>query len=205
LTDGTIAGYFGPKGRGKTTLALRDLVGARRLLVHDLKSDDAMTDGMERIACPHELVDRLIAAGDAKPFRVAWRGFTDMGDQEAFEHANRAAWLLGNLAVLWDDADTLLDSQPLRHHARKIAKMGRGRAIDLFYTAQRPALVPRDLTNNADRIVTFRMQDDRDIARLAWRLEVPGTRIRDLPDFAYIDWRDGQPALVKKPRRRKKS
>jgi hypothetical protein len=195
--DPTIGGYFGPKGRGKTALALYHFRNHKRVLFHDLKGHNLPEHGAEIIDDGGQLLERLLAAGDAAPFRICWRGFSTMGPDEAFAWANECAWALGNLAVVWDEVDILTKGH-LKGRAEYIANMNRGRDIALAFTARRPAMVPRTLTANADRLCAFRTNEPRDLAYLVDFIGADGHLAGDLGDFRALDWRDGKGAKVKK-------
>lgn len=193
----TSAGYFGPKGRGKTALALHHIRTHKRVILYDLKGHSLPEAGAEVIDCEGRLFDRLRAAGDSQPFRICWRGFLTMGPEDGFAWANECAWALGNLTILWDEVD-LLTKGHLRGKAEYIANMQTGKDIALAFTARRPAHVPRSLTANADRLCAFRTNEDRDVAYLAEFMETQKSNFRALADRHALDWHDGQGAAVKK-------
>ena len=146
---------------------------------------------------PRDLLDHVAAHGARGNFRVCWRGFVD-GVETGFEWACRVAWAAEDLAMLWDEADMLAPNQRLGRAAANIANMQRHRRLDLYWTSRRPAMVPRLLTSNADRLCVFRQAEPADLVYLKKRIGQAADQLPGLPDFHALDWRDGAGATVRR-------
>ena len=178
-------------------MALYQLRRRRRVILCDLAGQEALAAGAVVIDEPRNLLDHVAAHGARGRFRVCWRGFID-GVEAGFDLACRVAWAAEDLAMLWDEADMLAPNQRLGRFANNIANMQRHRRIDLYWTSRRPAMVPRLLTANADRMCVFRQTEPADLDYLRKRIGQAAEQLPRLANFHALDWRDGQGATVRR-------
>jgi len=196
--SGRIIGCVGPKGSGKTFLALHMTRTAKRVIRYDLNRQGDMEAGARVAETRADLVEALLAADGRRKLLICWRGAEH--DPDGFEWANRAAKTLGGCAVLWDEAETLMRGRHVPPHADDIIRRGRHMKVDCVWTSQRPTNVIPDLRNNSDEIHVFKGFDPtyrnwvKDAAGAEW-LE----RLENAPKYTpLILSKDAAPRMGKK-------
>lgn len=158
----SLVAVFGMKGHGKTTYMIRETEAARRLIVidplHQFRSGLIFRQASDLLAY---FRDR-----NPETFRCICR-FEDAADGwTETEAALEFAYELGNVTVAIDEVDKICSASAISPALSRIINYGRHKDIDLVTCARRPARVNRDLTSNADSIVSFKVQEPNDLKYL---------------------------------------
>jgi len=189
---------IGKGGSGKSTLVRSWLKERRRVLIHDTNAEPELAAlASDVIQDRGALVERLLQGG---PFVIAWRGFL-VEQETAFEFANEAALAAENVLVVWEELDVYFDGSGshLPGWAYKIVHVGRHKGMRTIATSRAPALIPKKLTRNVQRIAIFRTDEPRDIQYLAEKVgTATAALIPTLAAFQYLDWNEGGEAAAKK-------
>lgn len=181
-----VAGYFGARGRGKTTLVRAELarLNPRRLLIFD---------PMRQFSAEAEAVPSLAVMLERVRSGRAWRlryeadvGAPDPVMRARFDAFCSIAYSAGDLALVADELQ--LATQPSRPAPwwRKCILLGRHEGVQILATSQRPALVDINLRGNFTRLYSFCLVEPEDARRLAPVLGVDRAALLALPLYHYI-------------------
>lgn len=185
---------IGKGGSGKSTLVRDWIADQRRVLIHDTAEEAEIANLATAVIDDyHQLLARLIEGG---PFVIAWRGFSHYGTA-ALEMANRAAWAAEDMQIVWEEFDVYGDGSgsAMPPMAFKIIHVGRHRGLRTITTTRAPALVPKKLTRNVQRIAVFKTDEPNDVRYLAEKIGgANAERIAGLEEYHYLDWHDTQAA-----------
>lgn len=157
---------FGKKGRGKTRLVqtyLLPQLRKRRLVIFDPHAEYNQP-WITRADSIEDLQDFLADYNDESPFAVCWTpGHADeVPNFPALVYQMENLWVIveevnmRGMGNLWTPAPEFLD----------LVNFGRNKGISLIGTAKRPAHVIRDLTSQADIIISFKQDEPNDIKYL---------------------------------------
>jgi hypothetical protein len=157
---------LGSKGSGKThwTKALVDAeAGSRSVLVWDPVIEwPARLGGRRFDASPSPAAWLRVRAATTSPAPLAVR-FQGCDEDEA-DLLVAIAWCRPGALVVFEEVQNLCPAGTAPRWLRKAIATARHRAVSLVFTSQRPALVPKDVIANADRLVVFRLGYDDDRA-----------------------------------------
>lgn len=162
IVANTITFVTGRKGCGKSTL-VRDLLREHpRVVVLDYLGEY----GAECGATIHDGIVASVRALDrwhTRPRFCLSLRVTD--ERDALDLLGVARRMRSFLLVV-EEASWICSPGRLPLELREIVRFGRHQEISQLYVAQRPAMVHRDVTSQADVIVSFQQHGERDIAYL---------------------------------------
>lgn len=160
MADNTILAIFGRKGSGKTELTRKIIREYPRVFAFDslAEYDKGFRVCEGRQAC----MDAMLDVKDQSRYRLALRCI-ELEDNLAL--MDLAYEFPRSLIVV---EETSLYARPtfLPNEIAKLVRYGRHREINQIYIARRPSEVHRDLTAQADLIITFEQREPRDVKYL---------------------------------------
>jgi len=179
----TIVFLTGRKGCGKSTLLVEIMREHKRVLILDYLGEHGPKIG----ATVHNgLVDcvRAVERWSAKPRFCLSLRVTE--ETDALDLLSIVKHMRRVLLVV-EEASWLCSPSHLPSELKELVRFGRHHEISQVYVAQRPAMVHRDITSQADVIVSFQQHEARDIAYLSSSvLAGRAEQVRHLPRFAVI-------------------
>lgn len=179
----TIVFVTGRKGCGKSTLVRELMREHDRVVVLDYIGEYGPECGATvhrgAIACARAL-ERW---HDRPRFCLSLR-VTE--ERDALELLEIVAKMRGILLVV-EESSWLCAPGRLPRELAYLVRMGRHQEISQLYVAQRPAMVHRDVTSQADVIVSFQQHGERDVAYLEGTvLADRAAHVRELKPFEII-------------------
>jgi hypothetical protein len=169
---------LGRKGTGKTTLT-------RSLLAHAGNRRNLLLDSLREydVGCrPDSFVDLVEYYNRVRDYHAWTICYTPISDQEV-----RAWWRLCRLAshaIIWaEEVDRYCSAWNINPDLKWLLNYGRHRALSLVGIARRPAAVHRDLTSQADWLVSFNTTEPRDLAYLGQFMDAGP--LPSLPKFCW--------------------
>ena len=161
-----VIGCVGLRGSGKST-ALREIVCCRpRLVVMDVMGEhrfgEIVSDIEEGFEVLNIVQNRQKFALTIQPERGNLADVVDAICDYAFE--------IGNLTLALEEVPHYATATAMPDGFEVLARMGRHRHVDLIYTGQRFAELPRRLTATTDYFVLFGQREPRDLDALAERV-----------------------------------
>lgn len=179
----TIAFVTGRKGCGKSTLVRELMSEHARVVVLDYLGEYGPECGatVHRgvIACA-----RALERWAARPRFCLSLRVTE--ERDALDLLGIIEKLRAVLVVV-EEASWLCSPGQLPRELRALVRFGRHRELSQVYVAQRPAMVHRDVTSQADVIVSFQQHGERDIAYLEGTvLADRAAQVRQLRPFEIV-------------------
>lgn len=175
---------FGKRGTGKTTFIKSEVAALSRVLIFDpmaeysdvAQSFSDLDSFLERV----ERVERGL-------FRLALQP-ADV--ESAFPFVCRSAWSVGDVSLVIDETSLVASATSYPPELGKLIRQGRHRGVHLIAASQRASEVPRALTSNAGRVVTFAQTEPIDQQYLSRYVSAEVARnAAGLPRFRYIEHR----------------
>lgn len=181
LPTGTtlIAGAFGRKGSGKTSVIRSLAKREKRQLVWDPFREHAVVwidDGIPALC-------EYLAGRDQ--FRVG----IDDADPESALAMLRISEQLTHCTVILEEVDLVGTPISVPIDLRRAIAQGRHWDLNLLYTSRRPAEVPRLLTSQSDAIYIFNTHEPRDVQHLRSYLRDLADTVQTLPKFHGYHWK----------------
>ncbi len=161
-----IIGCVGLRGSGKST-ALREIICCHpRLVLVDIMGEHSFGQRVSDLDEALEMLD-AVQSRDAfaitiQPGRGDLAGVVDAVCDAVFE--------IGNLILALEEIPHYASASAMPEGLDALARMGRHRRVDLIYTGQRFAELPRRLTATTDHFVLFGQREPRDLQALAERV-----------------------------------
>jgi SpoVK/Ycf46/Vps4 family AAA+-type ATPase len=158
--DNQVRLILGMRGKGKTTLAQQLTLDSRRLFIVDPRSEyrgDLIFESVGAL--------RRYFRTSRPEFRCVLRLNDEAEDEEGFE----IIWAVGRCVLLVDEVDLFLPNMGGSRMFKKLVKYGRHRSIELLAVTRRPAEISRLLSSQSDEIISFRQEEERDLAWCAKR------------------------------------
>jgi len=161
-----VIGCVGLRGSGKST-ALREIVSCRpRLVVVDVMGEHRFGEVVSDLEDTFDILDAVQGwrnfAVTIQPGRGDLGGVVDQLCDYVFE--------IGNLALALEEIPHYCTAGSMPEGLDVLARMGRHRHVDLIYTGQRFAELPRRLTATTDYFVLFAQREPRDLEALGDRV-----------------------------------
>jgi len=162
-----IVGVIGRKGSGKSTY-VRGLVRyCPRFAVFDVMGEHASPDAKNRFEKPAQLEQFLKWSRQQATFACAYMPTGDL--EEEIEEVSLLVYARGNLCFVCEEVPLYTQAGYMPPLFGKLIRTGRHREIDICWTAQRAAEVPKTLTALTDVWVLFSQTEPRDLSALADR------------------------------------
>lgn len=153
-----ISVVLGMKGSGKSSYLKAETRKIERLLIWDYLRE--YEDG--RVVYSLEELIPLLAKSYGSKFRLIFR--PSGGDiAEVFDRFSRAAYCMKEMTLVLEEVDKISDPSFMSEGFQELINYGRHKKIDIIAASRRAHCVPRDLTANADVIVSFFQQEPRDV------------------------------------------
>lgn len=156
--DNTVFVILGRKGSGKSYLSSQIIEEYDRVIVLDSlgEYEGTVTDGLE------ETVRTILAVKDKPRFRIVARILA----AEDAEKIMRLVYEIPNCLFVIEETSLYCSPSYLPDDLARLIRYGRHREISLLFVSRRPSELHRDLTAQADLVVTFQQQEPRDITYL---------------------------------------
>jgi len=183
-----IVGVIGRKGSGKSTHVCGLVRYCPRFVVFDVMGEHVRPDAKNRFEKPEELARFLKWSRQQTTFACAYVPVGDLAEE--VEEVARLLYARGDLCFVCEEVP--LYTQAGRYMPPlfgKLIRTGRHQEIDICWTAQRAAEVPKTLTALTDIWVLFSQTEPRDLSALADRCghEV-ADRVAGLGLHDYFVW-----------------
>jgi hypothetical protein len=163
-----IVGVIGRKGSGKSTRFEELLERRDRIIIFDPMAEHDWTPNELAGPKPIETAKEFFDWGKRKPQWAA--NFVPGDDLEAdLEALSRMVYDRGECAFGVEEIPLICSANHMPDNFGKLVRTGRHRGVDLFWTAQRAAEVPRTLTSLTDEFVFFSQTEPRDLDAIAAR------------------------------------
>lgn len=160
------------KGSGKTSVVLNKTNSLDRLLIWDFLRE---YQNGRIVESPAELID-LLVRNYGGHFRLIYRPNHHESLEKHFDAFTRAAYSMRNITVVLEELDKVSAANQMSVGLQDLINYGRHRAIDIYAMCRRASQMPRDMTANADMIISFFQQEPRDIKYLG---EYMGASVAD--------------------------
>ncbi len=161
-----VIGLVGLRGSGKST-ALREIICCRpRLVVVDLMGEHRFGQVVSDFGDAFEVLDLVQRREN---FAVTIQpGYGDLAD--VVDEVCDYVFEIGNVTLALEEVPHYCTAGSMPEGLDALARMGRHRRVDLVYTGQRFAELPRRLTATTDCFVLFGQREPRDLEALAERV-----------------------------------
>lgn len=182
-----IIGIVGRKGTGKSSHLHELLRHCPRFLVFDVMAEHTGQSG-NPLESSAELVQFLKWSGEQEKFAGSY--VPDGALDEEIEEVSRLVYGRGHLCFACEEVPLYTQPGYMPPLFGKLVRTGRHRQIDIAWTAQRAAEVPKTLTALTDLWILFSQVEPRDLSALADRC---GREVADrvaglgLHDFFVFD------------------
>lgn len=166
-----IIGIIGRKGTGKSTLTREILQRGDREFIFDAAADhlwvpDQFTDLDSAYAY---ILDR---GSQPQTFIGSYIPETEDDDKTLITDVSEicgAVWEVGNQTIVLEELPTYSQPQWCPPKINKLFRLGRHRSINIVYTGQRAAELPRRATGATDLFILFQTSEPTDLDKIAER------------------------------------
>lgn len=161
-----IIGCVGLRGSGKST-ALKEIVCCRpRLVVVDLMAEHRFGEVVSELEEAFEVLDAV--QGREKFVLTIQPGRGDLAD--VVDQVCDCVFDIGNLTLALEEIPHYCTAGSMPEGLDVLARMGRHQRVDLIYTGQRFAELPRRLSATTGVFVLSGQREPRDLEALAERV-----------------------------------
>jgi len=162
-----IVGVVGRKGTGKSSRLRKMLQYCPRFVVFDVMSEYSDQDDKNRFESPERLSQFLKWSQQQSTFAGIYVPSGDL--EEEIEEASRLVYARGNLCFACEEIPLYTYPGYMPPLFGKLIRTGRHQQIDVVWTAQRAAEVPKTVTALTDVWILFSQVEPRDLSALADR------------------------------------
>lgn len=189
-----ILACVGVKGAGKSTRMAALLRHAPRLIVFDTLGEHSRWLP-NRLRSLDQLAAFLAWSRGRQTFAAAYIPGEDLeGEVDAVA---RAVYGRGSLCLGLEEVPLYCKPGFIPPGLGYLVRTGRHRGLDLAWTAQRAAEVPKTLTSLTDMWVLFRQHEPRDLAALAERCGAEvASKVASLGEHQHFVWNVAQRAVI---------
>jgi hypothetical protein len=162
-----IIGEIGRKGSGKSTLFKEMLRREKRLFVFNTMGEHLwVVDQIPDLSSVGPYLDSV--ADPSEKFQAA---YTPIGEvKEEFDVVAMDVFNIGNMTFGIEELPMLTVSAGyMQPSLGRLFRLGRHRALNLVWTAQRAAEVPRGATGATDYFIFFQQTEPGDLKAIAYR------------------------------------
>lgn len=192
--DPPVVCILGRRGSGKTTWALRALRSHSRYLVWDPKREYPG----EVFTSLSVLYRRLLAVGSG-PVRISFRPMGVSQGPEYFDAFCEVVYAFGACTVVFDEVDRFSGPGPIiPPWFSMLINEGRHARVEMWGIARRPARVPKDLIENAHRLIIFHMKGGAVEYLKSTIGKESAEKLPTLPPLTYLEWSDSDEIKIKK-------
>jgi hypothetical protein len=170
---------IGRKGSGKSTLVREIVLERQRVFVMDALKEygpECGCDVVDEDACLDAIVD---AYERRRRFRLSLRCLETEDNLDLID----VCYECPGVTVVVEETSLYVSPTTLPTPIAQMVRYGRHQQIDQVYVARRPSELHRDLTANADVIVTFQQQEPRDLLYLRSFFGDEALTLNRLPDY----------------------
>lgn len=162
-----ILGIVGRKGSGKSTMLTALLVQVRRLLIFNTMGEHNWAP--DQISDLDTLHNYMMNLQDPKEeFQCAYTPVGEVSDE--FDVVANEAFDTGNMTFAIEELPMLTRSPAyMQPSLGRLFRLGRHRSLNLVWTAQRAAEVPRGVTGATDVFIFFQQTEPNDLKALEYR------------------------------------
>lgn len=184
MADNTILAVFGRKGSGKTELTRKIIKEYPRVFAFDSLAE--YSTGFRVCEGRRACVDAMMEVKDSRSYRLSLRCI-ELDDNLAL--MDLAYEFPRSLVVV---EETSLYARPsfLPKELAQLVRYGRHREINQIYIARRPSEVHRDLTAQADLVVSFQQREPRDVKYLREVAGEEAEQVQNLPRYKVLAFGD---------------
>lgn len=191
---------FGRRGSGKTTLCAEIAAGFKKLIVFDTRSRvdnqksahcDTFIPGAEKIFGDFGKLAEAIVR-NPKGYRIIFTPVDPENDFDFFCEMMNSREINDTLLYIEEIGILGNPRQPLCDGFNKLLRFGRHNGIYILSNAQRPVDVHRAVTSNSSHIICFNQTEPRDLAYLSGFFGAETEKIRELPKYEFLLWKDNQ-------------
>jgi hypothetical protein len=161
-----IVGVVGRKGTGKSSRVREMLRYCPRFAVFDVMAEHAANNG-NRLESTAELVRFLKWSRQQPTFAGFYVASGDLAEE--IEEVARLVYARGHLCFVCEEVPLYTQAGYMPPLFGKLIRTGRHQSIDVCWTAQRAAEVPKTLTALTDVWILFSQTEPRDLTALADR------------------------------------
>ena len=177
----------GRKGSGKTYLAKEIAEGEDRCVSID---NLGQFDNMEVCTGYEACARALVKAEKRKKFKLALR--TNSVEEDI--RLMGLVFLMQKVTLICDETSKYVSPSFMPEEIEQLVRYGRHQAINQVYMARRPAEINRELTAQADVIVTFRQHEPRDVKYLSDFMGPEAKQSKNLGNYKVMVWGDEEKA-----------
>ena len=181
-----IVGVVGRKGSGKST-RVRDLLWfCPRFVAFDVMGEHG-GENRNRLESAARLAEFLKWSREQQTFAAT---YVPQGDlDEEIEEVSRLIYARGELCFVCEEIPLYAQAGYMPPLFGKLVRTGRHQQIDIVWTAQRAAEVPRTVTSLTDLWLLFSQTEPRDLSALADRCgQEVADRVGGLGLHDYFLW-----------------
>jgi len=121
------------------------------------------------------------------PIRIIFKPIgIDGFKEETFDQLCFFINILSNIHFFVDEADSFCNAYYVSENFRKIIEYGRHKNISLYCSARRFTALSRYLTSQANKLITFRQSEPRDL-KLMSEFGMDINAVKKLPDYVIIE------------------
>jgi len=162
-----IIGIVGRKGTGKSSRVGELLRYCPRFVVFDVMGEHARQDGKNLCDSSAQLASFLKWSRGQETFAGVYVPGGDL--EEEIEEVSRPIYARGNLCFVCEEVPLYAQAGYMPPLFGKLIRTGRHQQIDIAWTAQRAAEVPKTLTALTDLWILFSQTEPRDLSALSDR------------------------------------
>ncbi len=191
VKENTIICIFGMKGGGKSYLTGQIIEEQKRVIVIDNQQEyDLKEIGIGYRDCVQKIVD----ASKLKRYKVSLRAENIEEDLDLL----RLASTIQNQWIVIEEASKYVSHAKLSDEIAHLIRFGRHDAISQIYLARRASELHRDITANADVIISFHQHEPRDVMYLRDFMGDRANKVRRLKKYHFIAYgkRSKAPKIV---------
>jgi len=185
VSDNTVLAVFGRKGSGKSTLVKAITREHSRVIVFDALGEYG--EGSKQIAFGFDACLKALEANVKAPKCFLSLRLRDTGDY--YDLMEVVFEMPGTLFVL-EETSLYCSPSVLPPELSALVRYGRHRGLDQIYIARRPSEVHRDLTAQADVIVSFEQREPRDLDYLRAATGEECDSLRTMKKYRCQAWGD---------------
>lgn len=171
MSQNTVTVVLGKKGSGKSTLVGEIIQDEPRVWVIDSLAEYGKERGLEVCSEWEECVSAIEDSPSRSKFQISIRLLHEDDNLDMIDLCYDAAGDINarghNSLLVIEETSLYVAPTTLPDEIAQLIRYGRHRQLDLVFVSRRSAELHRDLTANADVLVTFRTTEPRDLQYLS--------------------------------------